>query len=528
MKPLPRIAIALAGRRQPQHVHDLVGQLVAWGGAELVLIELRDTGGAARQGGLAFSAWCGIERRLLAALVPRLHDSLRLADLDPRHFVANTGLTAVLQSAVRPDLIIVPSSDPGLSAALAGHARLGVLTISDFDGTGIHPELSVFNAVSRQKPAAGYAIRLLDPKRGPDRILHRGAVMTRRSFTETAAHLARESGVLLARTAMSLFTGENGAEEERRETAPASPPAAAPSPVKTAALAAATLSRLGRRLFERRVLKRDLRWGIAYARSFWQDADLSKGVRIANPPHRFLADPFVIARDGRHWIFAEDYDERRGHGAISCIAVAADGALETFDNVIEEPFHLSFPFLLEDDGELFMLPETAESRTIRLYRCTGFPDRWQPDAVLMRGVSAVDTMLVRRNGIWFMLTNLSPGATGDHASQLHLFWSSNLRSEHWQPVSLLPLVNDPAMGRNAGLLQSRDGEVYRVRQRQAFDLYGAGFSIAKITGLSKNGYAEREVASFGPDFFPHLVGTHHMHGTDDFTVYDYQTRERYV
>lgn len=528
MKPLPRIAIALAGRRQPQHVHDLLGQLVAWGGAELVLIELPGTGNAARPGGLALSAWCGIERRLLSALVPGLHGSLRLADLDPRRFVARSGLAAAIHAGMNFDLIIVPVSDPGLSGSLAAHARLGVLTISDFDGTGIHPELSVFEAVGRQEPAAGYAIRHVDPKRGPDRILHRGAVMTRRSITETAAHLARESGVLLARAAMTLFTGESGAEEERRETAPASPPAAAPSPVKTAALAAATLSRLGRRLFERRILKRDLRWGIAYARSFWQDADLSRGVRIPNPPHRFLADPFVMARDGRHWIFAEDYDERRGHGAISCIAVEADGALETFDNVIEEPFHLSFPFLLESGGELFMLPETAESRSIRLYRCVGFPDRWELDTVLMHNVSAVDTMLVGRDGTWFMLTNLSPGATGDHASQLHLFWSKDLRSVSWQPVSFMPLVNDPLTGRNAGLLQGRDGELYRVRQRQAFNFYGAGFSIAKITGLSKNGYAEWEVASVRPDFFPRLFGTHHMHGAGDFTVYDYQTKERYV
>lgn len=35
--------------------------------------------------------------------------------------------------------------------------------------------------------------------------------------------------------------------------------------------------------------------------------------------------------------------------------------------VLEEPYHLSFPWVFEEDGHIYMLPETGATNTIRLY-----------------------------------------------------------------------------------------------------------------------------------------------------------------
>ena len=115
----------------------------------------------------------------------------------------------------------------------------------------------------------------------------------------------------------------------------------------------------------------------------------------------------------------------------------------------------------------------------------------------------------------------------DHLSQLHVFWSDKLRSSDWKSLSPLPVVNSSRIGRNAGLLSGKNGDWFRVRQRQAFNQYGAGFSIAKITHLDLDGYSEETFAEIEPVFFDNLRGTHHMHGVDDFTVYDFVTVERY-
>ena len=40
--------------------------------------------------------------------------------------------------------------------------------------------------------------------------------------------------------------------------------------------------------------------------------------------------------------------------------------------VLEKDYHLSYPFLFEDNDELFMIPETATNKTIELYKCEEF------------------------------------------------------------------------------------------------------------------------------------------------------------
>src|SRR6185503_3713790 len=174
---------------------------------------------------------------------------------------------------------------------------------------------------------------------------------------------------------------------------------------------------------ERKILRKTERWGVAYSRRFWTDVALSEGKRIPNPKYRFLADPFVIKKDEKHHIFVEDYDCRRGLGAISCVVVNPDDSYEIIHNVLVEPFHLSFPFVFEEAGEMFMLPETHEGKGIRLYRCVEFPNKWELDTELLTGVSAADTMLIKRHGKWFMLTNINQFVFQDHMSQLHVLWS---------------------------------------------------------------------------------------------------------
>jgi hypothetical protein len=147
---------------------------------------------------------------------------------------------------------------------------------------------------------------------------------------------------------------------------------------------------------------------------------------------------------------------------------------------------------------------------------------------LLKDVAATDTMLIKRQDKWFMLTNINRFATGDNLSQLHVLWSDKLRSSSWKPISALPVANSSLYGRNAGFLKGRNGELFRVRQRQDFNQYGAGFSIARIKQLDVDGYAEETFAEIEPQFFAGLTGTHHMHSVDDFTVYDFAKVERYT
>lgn len=90
------------------------------------------------------------------------------------------------------------------------------------------------------------------------------------------------------------------------------------------------------------------RGGIAGLRTTWLPA---------GAPFTFLADPFGLWRGGVLHLFAESYDYRTRHGVIDLLRF--DEGLKLLDRrrVLREPWHLSYPYVFEADGETWMLPE---------------------------------------------------------------------------------------------------------------------------------------------------------------------------
>lgn len=272
-----------------------------------------------------------------------------------------------------------------------------------------------------------------------------------------------------------------------------------------------------------RLLHRQRRWGVAFQRCDWRDLVMGSAHRVANPAGRFFADPFVISRDGADYCFVEDFDYRTQRGRISVLELGPARA-RLLGSVLEEPFHLSFPFLFEHAGSLFMIPETSENRDIRVYRCVDFPMRWELHRVLMSNVSAVDTMLFRHDGKWWLLTNLAPQAHDDQGAELLIFHADDPFASDWTAHPDNPIYIDPTLARNGGLLADQ-GQLHRVGQRQGFRQYGAGATIFRIDEITPSRYRETPVARLEPDFRPGLLGTHHMHSNGRVTVFDYKTEE---
>jgi hypothetical protein len=261
-----------------------------------------------------------------------------------------------------------------------------------------------------------------------------------------------------------------------------------------------------RKIFDRH-LGRTNRWGVAYLFSRdWRSAVLRKACVIKNPPNRFLADPFVIRRDDAHFCFVEDFDYSLGRAAISVYKIDKAGYAR-LGPVIEEKFHLSFPFLLEHGGELYMCPETVQANEIRLYKCVEFPMKWELHKVLRRNTQAVDTCLFEHGGKWWMFTNIDTSDSGDYGSELHAFYSDEFDSEQWTPHRNNPILFDSTCARNGGMILDDDA-IYRVFQVQGFDRYGAAMGIARVSDLTEDTYAEEVVADIPAKFMTGVSGTH--------------------
>jgi hypothetical protein len=192
--------------------------------------------------------------------------------------------------------------------------------------------------------------------------------------------------------------------------------------------------------------------------------------------------------------------------------------------VLERDYHLSYPFLLEHEGALYMIPETAQNRTVELYRCVEFPLRWKLEKVLLDGVRLVDATVQRGADRWWLFANGAPGSSRVFDDELHIFHSEKVLGE-WRPHARNPVKSDARCTRPAGRLYWRAGALYRPAQICA-PRYGAGLSINRVLRLTPQDYAERQVERVLPDRGRGLLGLHTVNRAGELVVVDAFTRRR--
>ena len=264
-------------------------------------------------------------------------------------------------------------------------------------------------------------------------------------------------------------------------------------------------------------------WSVAYTKFDGYKKSLWRYKEVKNPANRFLADPFVYTKDGRTIIFVEDYFVGDDRGRISAIDVS-EGQEIFLGVVLEEGFHLSYPFVFEGNGSIYMIPETHKAREIRLYECEEFPTKWKFKKALMSDVSAADTMIFSKDSAWFMLTNICSANIGDHCSELHVFYSDRLVSDDWKPLACgNPIVFDPMRARNGGMFRVGDN-IYRVNQIHSKNHYGRAFAINLVTRMDKGGFEERRIDTVEPFFKDGIISTHHFNSDGCYCVVDFMRR----
>lgn len=295
----------------------------------------------------------------------------------------------------------------------------------------------------------------------------------------------------------------------------------APLDVPVAAGAARDIAAIARRIASRSVQKllyRD-QWFIAYrftAEEGWH-ADLCKYICLMPPKDRFWADPFPVMRNGRNYIFFEELVFTEGKGHISVVEVDRTGLRSGPMRVLEKDYHLSYPFILEQGGELYMIPESGDNRTVELYRCVEFPHRWQLEKILLAGRWFTDATLHGSGANWWMFVNV--GIEGGEAhDELHLYSAPGILGP-WKPHPRNPVKSDVRSARPAGRVYQRDGVLLRPAQICA-PIYGSGVALNRVLELSADAYAESECQRILPTRPGKLLGVHTLNRTGDLCVID--------
>jgi hypothetical protein len=301
---------------------------------------------------------------------------------------------------------------------------------------------------------------------------------------------SRMAGLLLQTARSGIGSSTAGASAQPR-------PASA-APTRPLAFFAGSLARKASARLTR-LLGQAPRWYVAWRRGgvhaaldiAWQDftplPDGGKG---------YFADPFVLMRGDTAHAFCEEVPFATGKGIISHFTIDAEGRASQPRPVLERPYHLSYPFVFERGGEVWMIPESSSNRTVELYRAEHFPDRWVKEADLLDGVLADDATLLEHDGKLWMFASVRDWPQASSWEALGLFHADALEGP-WQAHAGNPVLLDPTAARPAGALFRHNGALIRPAQ-DCREGYGAGLAFARVDRLDEQGFAQTVVVHVAP------------------------------
>jgi hypothetical protein len=163
--------------------------------------------------------------------------------------------------------------------------------------------------------------------------------------------------------------------------------------------------------------------------------------------------------------------------------------------VLDRPYHLSYPFVFERGGDVYMMPETGTANRIEVYRAERFPDRWVLHAILIDNIAAYDATLYEHEGRqWlFMTTGRWQSSTWD---ALEIYHSDRLEGT-WTPLADNPVLIDPDGARPGGAMYRSEGALWRPAQ-DCSEIYGGGLALCRVDKLSLHGFRQTVVSHLAP------------------------------
>lgn len=208
---------------------------------------------------------------------------------------------------------------------------------------------------------------------------------------------------------------------------------------------------------------------------------------ITDVPAHFVADPFMVCEDGIWYMLFEVLNGLQNKGVIG-LATSNDGYKWNYQKIIlDEPFHLSYPYMFKFQNEYYMIPETSEASSIRLYKATNFPTKWSFIKTLLDKRDFVDPSIFQYNNLWWLLT-----ATSEARNILRLYYSKDL-TDSWIEHPKSPVIEgNKNIARPAGRVVVLDDKIIRYTQ-DCEHIYGNKVRAFEITELTTKNYQEKEV-----------------------------------
>ena len=202
---------------------------------------------------------------------------------------------------------------------------------------------------------------------------------------------------------------------------------------------------------------------------------------------KFVADPFLIRENDTWNLFFEVYNNDTKQGDLA-VATSSNTWTWNYEQVIiDEPFHLSYPYVFKADGEYYLIPESFEDNSIRLYHADQFPTQWSYVKTLIEGRDYVDNSIVFYNNKWWIFSSVTSN------DKLYLHYADSLTGP-WKEHPLSPIVvDDVHKARPSGRLLVYDGKLYRYTMDIDPPVGTHQVMAYEITEITSTAYSEQLV-----------------------------------
>jgi hypothetical protein len=229
---------------------------------------------------------------------------------------------------------------------------------------------------------------------------------------------------------------------------------------------------------------------------------------------RFLADPFGVIIDGVPSAYCEEIDPSTTRGVILRLELV-DGELRPAERMVEESYHLSYPYVFEHDGVWYGIPESGQNNEVAIYRLENSGRVWRKHAVLISGLRAVDSTVFVHGGKFWLLC----GVNDDGPNHKLLVFHADALLGPWRPHARNPVKVDIRSARPAGAPFMVGGALHRPAQ-DCTRKYGRRVSILRVTAIDERTYQEELVSIIEPHRGRYARGLHTLSAMGSSTLID--------
>ncbi|MFQ4145140.1 hypothetical protein [Chlorogloeopsis sp. ULAP02] len=204
----------------------------------------------------------------------------------------------------------------------------------------------------------------------------------------------------------------------------------------------------------------------------------------------FVADPFMLQVKQTWYMFFEVFNSQTCKGEIGLAISQNTVDWQYRQIVLAEPYHLSYPYVFQWMNEYYMIPETYQANSVKLYKASKFPTQWNFVGNILNGSVFLDASVFRYADKWWLFTETNPEHKWD---TLRLYYADDLLG-CWIEHPNSPIVNGNAhIARPAGRVLVMKDSI--IRHTQDCDPeYGIQVRAFEIDDLSPTTYREREIS----------------------------------